>query len=252
MPPPRSQTSDQRYYGVAVAIVTDNVDPESLGRVKVKFPWFDQSMDSEWCRVVNIYAGQGYGAFWTPEVGDEVLVAFEMGDMRRPYILGGLYNGVDKPSSARTDQQDQKLFRTKAGHQLLFDDSPGAQAVTLTTAAGHTLSLDDQQQVLTLLTTGGHKLTMDDAGMSVKLETSSGQSVTMDAASITIKASASVTVDAPSIKLGAAASQSLVLGQAMLIAFNSHTHNCTAPGTPSGPPLPPMTPAVLSTTNKTS
>ena len=107
------------------------------------FPWFDDEMVSEWCRVAQPYAGNGYGVFLVPEVGDEVLVAFIHGDMRLPIVLGGLYNGQDKPPTSRQDDTDQKLIRTKAGHELLFDDSDGTERVTLETAGGHALDLDD-------------------------------------------------------------------------------------------------------------
>ena len=70
---PRSRSTDQRYYGVAEGLVTNVDDPQKLGRVKLKFPWFDPEMESEWCRVRQFYAGNDYGAFFIPEVGDEVL-----------------------------------------------------------------------------------------------------------------------------------------------------------------------------------
>src|SRR5262245_64193000 len=92
---PRSRSTDQRYYGVAAARVTYVNYTQELGRVKLKFPWFDQNMETEWCRVRQFYAGNQYGAFFIPEVGDEVLVSFIHGDMRLPIILGGLYNGKD-------------------------------------------------------------------------------------------------------------------------------------------------------------
>ena len=100
---PRSLSTDQRYYGVYEALVSDVNDPANEGRVKIKMPWFDEQMETEWCRVRQFYAGNGYGAFFVPEVGDEVLIAFIQGDMRQPIILGGLYNGNDKPPSHRDD-----------------------------------------------------------------------------------------------------------------------------------------------------
>jgi uncharacterized protein involved in type VI secretion and phage assembly len=92
---PRAQTTDKRFYGVVEAVVVEVVDPDKEGRVKIQFPWFDEEMVTEFCRVRQFYAGNGYGAFFVPEAGDEVLVAFVHGDMRMPVILGGLYNGKD-------------------------------------------------------------------------------------------------------------------------------------------------------------
>jgi uncharacterized protein involved in type VI secretion and phage assembly len=249
----KTRTADKRYYGVAEALVSNVEDPEKLGRVKVTFPWFDEAMESDWCRVAHLYAGGGYGSFWIPEVGDEVLVAFSHGDMRFPYVLGGLYNGVDKPPSHRDQTKDQKLFRTKGGHSLLFDDSSGEERVKLETSKGHTADFSDADQKIEIKTKGGHTILLDDGSREVKISSSGGQSVTMDASGgLTVKGVSNVKVDAPQISLGASAASSLVLGEALLASFNTHTHNCTAPGTPSGPPIPPLTPAVLSATNKTS
>src|SRR5262249_13689265 len=98
---PRAQTTDKRYYGVVEGIVVDVFDPDKEGKIKVRFPWFDDDMVTEYCRVCQLYAGNGYGALFVPEVGDEVLIGFIHGDMRLPIVLGGLYNGKDKPSSYR-------------------------------------------------------------------------------------------------------------------------------------------------------
>jgi phage protein D len=84
-------------YGVVVARVTQNNDPADLGRVKLKFPWLGDDYESDWARLTQPGAGQKKGLFWLPDVDDEVLVAFEFGDVRRPYVVGSLWNGKDKP-----------------------------------------------------------------------------------------------------------------------------------------------------------
>jgi phage baseplate assembly protein V len=222
------QHSDRRYHGVYPAIVAAVGDSQHPGQVRLRLDWFDSQMQTEWCRICNPYAGNGYGFVWHPEPGDEVLVAFMHGDMRWPIVLGGMYNGVDEPPTARTDARDQKLMRTKGGHELLMDDSAGQQRVRLASNGGHTVDIDDQAGTIVIATSGGVKVTLDDGG-------------------------ASVVIEAGAIKLGGdAATQPLVLGQALLAAFNAHTHNCTAPGSPSGPPVPPLTSAVLSTISKTT
>ena len=116
-----SGSTELHYYGVYEALVSDVNDPAKEGRVKIKMPWFDNQMETEWCRVRQFYAGNGYGAFYVPEVGDEVLIAFIKGNMSEPVILGGLYNGSDKPPSHRDDQTDEKLLRTKAGHEFVAE-----------------------------------------------------------------------------------------------------------------------------------
>jgi phage baseplate assembly protein V len=269
----RTRTTDKRYYGVYEAIVTQvEDDPSKEGRAKVKFPWFDDQMTTEWCRVRQFYAGNDYGAFFVPEAGDEVLVAFIQGDMRYPVILGGLYNGKDKPPTFRAADKDQKMIRTRGQHEILLDDTNNQERVRIKTRGGHMADLSDVDKKITIQTTDSHKITLDDQNKKATMQTAGGPKVEIDDAAkkITIDANGkSITIDGnsgsitlsgmtlvlsgSSVKLGGeSASQSVVLGESLMAVYNLHTHNCTAPGTPSGPPLSPMTPAQLSTISKTS
>jgi len=181
---PRSRSTDRRYYGLAEAIVVEN-DGDDEGRVKLRFDWFDGGATvTDWCRVSQLHAGGGYGSVFVPEVGDEVLIAFVHGDMRFPIVLGGLYNGVDKPPTARTGGRDQKIIRTKAGHEVLLDD--GEKQIRITTADGGTVT------------------------------------VTADG-TITLKAP-KVIVEADGIDLGGGAAEPGVLGTTLLAEFAAHTH----------------------------
>lgn len=250
---PRSRSTDKRYYGVVEAIVTDNEDPLKEGRVKVNFPMLDNKVESEWCRVRQAYAGNDYGAFFIPEVGDEVLVSFIHGDMRLPIILGGLYNGKDKPPSSRASDKDQKMIRTRGQHEILMDDTPGKERVRVKTNEGHTIDLSDEEKKIDITTTTGQKVVLDDQANKVTIETG-GTSITVDAASgsITLQAT-TISLSATSVKLGGdAAVQSVVLGEMLLALFNTHTHTTGIPGFPTSPPIIPLTPAVLSKTSKTS
>jgi phage baseplate assembly protein V len=238
---PQSRAVDKRYYGVAAAIVSNVDDPEKEGRVKVRFPWFDSDMESEWCRVAQLYAGSGNkGSLFVPDVEDEVVVAFVHGDMREPVILGGIYNGSDKPPSFRNASKDQKLIRTRTGHEILFDETKGQERVKITTQGGHVIDCDDTAKTMKCATSGGRSITLDDTGMSITIETPDGMSIELIGGTVTIKGTTSVKLDAPKVDITSAASMSVPLGPALLAAFNAHTHNCTAPGTPSGPPLPSM------------
>jgi uncharacterized protein involved in type VI secretion and phage assembly len=246
----QSGSTELRYYGVYEALVSDVNDPAREGRVKIKMPWFDPELETEWCRVRQFYAGNGYGAFYVPERGDEVLIAFIKGSMSEPVILGGLYNPEDKPPSHRDAQTDQKMLRTKAGHEFLLDDSPGKERVRITTKGGHEFDLSDADKKVTFTTTGGNSVTLEDAGGKITIETSGGQSITMTPGKITLSA-ASIVLSGSSVSLGASPIAKLVLGEQLMALFNAHTHICTAPGSPSAVPLPLMTPAQLSTVSKT-
>lgn len=130
-----------RWYGLYPAIVTDNNDPENLFRVKVKFPWWDDTLNSYWIRVVNSGGGADRGFVNLPEVNDEVLVGFEDGHMDRGYVLGGLYNGKDKPknpSSALVNGGKVVLreWRSRAGHRITISDKSGEEFIEITDASG--------------------------------------------------------------------------------------------------------------------
>jgi uncharacterized protein involved in type VI secretion and phage assembly len=188
---PPSGIVDQRYAGVTEGLVVDVDDPDGLGRVKVKLPWFDSQEVSDWCRVAQTYAGNGYGAFWLPEEGDEVLVGFLFGDPRVPMVLASVYNGVDKPKRPRSSTVDEKAFRTKGGHHLLFDDSSGDKGVEIATAAGHRLTFADDGRRIELAAKGGPSITMDLASGAM----------TIAATTVTIKASGVLDMQGSPIKL---------------------------------------------------
>lgn len=229
---PRAMTTDRRYYGLVEGLVVQNTGDDE-GRIKVKFPWLDGTTVTDWCRISQLYAGNGYGSLFVPELNDEVAVAFIHGDMRFPIIVGGLYNGKDKPPTAPVDGQDQKIIRTRQGHQILFDDRADQAAVRVTSAAGHMLE-------------------MDDSGTAIRITAAEGGTVTVTAdGSITLKAP-KVTVDSDKIELGAGETHKIPFGDVLLNAYNAHTHLVPGAGT-SGPPVPQLVEqAALSNRSRTS
>jgi phage baseplate assembly protein V len=250
----RSRSADRRYYGVVEAIVTEVVDDGDEARVKLKFPWFDDGMVTEWCRVAQPYAGNGYGFVFVPEQNDEVLVAFIHGDMRMPIVIGGLYNGKDKPPTSRKKDRDQKMVRTKLGHELLLDDTKKTQRTRIKTAGKQEIDVDDAGKKVTVKSAEGHSVVMDDGAKSIEVRTSEGQSVKLDGKTGTVTVSGTtVTLSAGTVNLGGpAAAQSLVLGELFMTLFNAHVHTTTIPTFPTSPPVTPMTPALLSKTSKTA
>jgi uncharacterized protein involved in type VI secretion and phage assembly len=124
-----------RVDGMRLGIVTNVSDPENRGRVKLRFPWLSDDYESDWARVLQLGAGVDRGLVLLPEVNDEVMVVFE-NDYRRPYVLGGLYNGVDTaPFSPAVDSGSgtvqTRAFRSRTGHELVFSDADGAETVEL-------------------------------------------------------------------------------------------------------------------------
>ena len=132
---PRARAMDQRFYGVFEGIVTDVDDPLKEGRVKLNFPWFDEKMESEWAPVLQFFAGPTHGSFFVPEKHSLVLCAGRHGDLRKPVVLGGLYNGKDKPAS---DHVRKRVIASVNGHKLTMVDSHGDSAggVILEDASG--------------------------------------------------------------------------------------------------------------------
>jgi uncharacterized protein involved in type VI secretion and phage assembly len=195
----RAQSLDRRLFGVCSGIVEDNDDPEKEGRVKLRFPWLDDATISEWCRVVQPYAGNGFGAVFIPEKQCEVLVAFVHGDMNEPVVIGGLYNGQDKPPTHHDGTTtDVKMIQTQAGHMVRLDDSSQARAIELKTAGGHDVVLDDQNRKITITSTSGHQLVLDDQGTKVELSASGG------AGKLTIEASGKITLQGTVVTVSAA------------------------------------------------
>lgn len=182
----------ERWYGVHVAIVTDNQDPESLGRVRVRLPWAPDpgagalgkgGLYEGWARTATMAAGRNRGSWFLPDVGDEVLVAFEAGHPGRPLVVGALWNGQDPPPVTAAAASSVKLLRTGGGSEVRFDDAPGDETVRVRTAAGQSIELR----------TGG--------GGSVRVTDGHGSTVTLRPSGVTVASSAPVTVQGSSIAL---------------------------------------------------
>jgi phage baseplate assembly protein V len=128
---------DGHFAGVAMAIVTNNQDPDGLGRVKVQLPWLDDRVESDWARVVTPMAGAGRGLYWLPEVNDEVLVAFEHGRPDSLYVLGGLWNGKDKPPESNQDgKNDVRAITSRSGHVIRLTDTKDDERIEIIDKTG--------------------------------------------------------------------------------------------------------------------
>lgn len=163
--------------GIYTASVVDNRDREGLARVLVRVPAVSET--AVWARLATMMAGRDRGTFFVPEIGDEVLVAFEQGDQRAPYVIGSLWNAKAKPPAADTST---KLIRSRSGM---------------------TLRLDDKASTLMIETAGGQRITLQDGQGTVRVEDQNGNTITLAAAGITVNASAKVTVNASAIDVNA-------------------------------------------------
>jgi uncharacterized protein involved in type VI secretion and phage assembly len=189
---------DGRVEGVATGIVTNNKDDEGLGRIKVRYPWREDRQDSYWARPARPGAGNDRGVFWLPEVGDEVLLAFDKGKIEHPYYLGSLWNGKDKPPAGNSDgENNTRLIRTRSGHEFRLFDKAGQETVELKSKGGHHLLLDDSSGSATIEikdSSGSNKIVIKTAENSISIE--SGLSLKIRSQTIDIEAGASMSLKA--------------------------------------------------------
>jgi phage protein D/phage baseplate assembly protein gpV len=181
----------ERISGVVPAIVDDVNDPDELCRVRLRFPWMDETYVSDWSRAAQLGAGDRRGFVVIPEVGDEVLAAFEQGDVRRPYVIAGLYNGEDQPEvgpGAFLDRTsgavNNRVFTSRVGHQLIFIDADSGSGIVVSTSDGaHVIRLDQSERTVAVESSGdvivkaNGNLTIEAVG-SVELK---GQSMKLEA-----------------------------------------------------------------------
>ncbi len=203
------------FSGVVVGIVTNNNDPENHGRVKVKFPWLSDDLESDWFRVATPMAGGGRGIMFMPEIDDEVLVAFEHGNPQRGFVVGSLWNGVDKTPIAIGDavvggKVRRRRIQSRTGHTIEMDDEDGmiyiqtnqGQVIELQDGQGMRLSTADGQQVylsngggVAIKTAGGKMVHASDSSSGVQIHDEMGNIVDIDTSSGTINISAMTNVN---------------------------------------------------------
>jgi uncharacterized protein involved in type VI secretion and phage assembly len=178
-----------KFYGVYTALVTDIVDPDGQGRVKVKLPWAPDSSGSSyeaWARLATMMAGNNRGSWFIPDVDDEVLIVFEAGDTRRPYVVGALWNGRDAAPETMDSAGNNyiKSIRSRNGVKVTLDDTDG-------------------QETLKLETPGGQSMTLKDGPGSVEIRDSNGNFIKMESSGVTVNAAAKVTINASTVEVNA-------------------------------------------------
>jgi len=232
-----SQTHDQEidrrvpegfggpFYGVYPALVVDVVDPDGDGRVRVELPWSpDPEEDSyqAWARLATMMAGNDRGSWFIPDEDDEVLVTFEAGNPRRPYVVGGLWNGQDAPPEQMDDagRNNKKLLRSRSGVQVTLDDTDGQETLKLETPGGQSVILKDEG--------AGFIEARDSNGNSVKMESSG---ITVNSSSkVTVNTGAAVEVNASTLTVNAGQATFSGVVQASTVITNSVVSSSYTPG----------------------
>lgn len=158
-------------FFLVLGVVTDNRDPQGWGRVRVKYPGLSSDHTSDWARVVAIGAGPGRGIEFLPEVNDEVLIGFEMGDVHHPYVLGGLWNGQDAPPK-KSDQivsngrVRQRIIRSRSGHMITLDDDDGG--ILLADRDGNRVQLN--RKGIAIAHQNGNSLTLQSGKLDINVK----------------------------------------------------------------------------------
>jgi phage protein D/phage baseplate assembly protein gpV len=194
----RKQTTEQpspsrpeRFPGVVLGVVRKNdeahdIPPQMpLGRVKVSYPRFSDEVTSGWAPCVRPMAGSGMGFYALPEVGDQVLVAFEDGDLSKPYVLGGLWNAQQPPPTTDADGTNSiRMIKSRAGHTITLDDSAQSAKVVIKDRSGSTITMNSMDSSMQISAAGD--LTISAKG-TVTLEAAGGTTkIKMDATAVTV------------------------------------------------------------------
>ena len=195
----------EKHFGLYPGVVEDNVDPDEKGRVTVKLKWIDPNYVTRWAPVAQIYAGPGYGGYWVPEIGDQVIIAFLRGELRKPIIVGSIYSEGHKPPHKRTKTQDPKVLRTKAGHMLLMEDKDQPKIKLIDKTGNNEVEINSEENIVTVraadhvvVEAGGN--VQVDAGGSASIN--AGQDILLSAGgSITIEATANVTITGAAVAI---------------------------------------------------
>jgi phage protein D len=220
--------------GISIAQVSDANDPTGAGRVKLVFPWLSDDYVSDWARTVQPGAGKDRGSMFIPEVGDEVLVAFEQDDPQRPYVLGGLHNGVDTPMTKGTTLIDsgsgavnRRSLISRNGHRIdLLDEDGRTEGITAETADGKLkLSLDSVGTSITVhsdgtvLVEGKRGIVIDAAtsnvelkGRKISITATNGVDVSGGAGAVNVEAGTALSLKGTSASVNAKAKAELTAG----------------------------------------
>lgn len=182
----RPAAANRMIAGVAIAVVTNNQDPEGQGRVKVQYPWRDSEDESFWARIATIMGGGERGAYFLPEVGDEVLIAFENGNIDYPYVLGSLWSGSMKPPESNSDgKNNRRLIKSRSGHLIILDDSNGQEKIEIIDKSGsNKITIDTSANTISI-----------ESGKDIQLKAPNGK-ITLEALQLEMKSQTAAKIEA--------------------------------------------------------
>ncbi|MEP7320006.1 MAG: type VI secretion system tip protein VgrG [Panacibacter sp.] len=164
--------------GLHTGIVTDNEDPESEFRVRVKIPFISADDEGIWARIALTDAGNGRGLFFRPEINDEVLVGFLSDDPRQPVVLGMLHSSALPSPLKPSNDNHQKGYTSREKLVLLFDDDK--KEIKIETPGGNKVTISDDKKGITLEDMSGNKIEMSNSGIKISSQTAVEITATTD------------------------------------------------------------------------
>lgn len=190
------------------AVVTDNHDPDGLGRIRAKLHWMNGSEKTPWMRFTTPHAGGGKGMFFIPEKDEEVIVGFEGDSATKPYVIGSVYHGKANNSFSNADN-DIKTIQSRSGHIIELNDKNGAESITVKDKNENVITVDTPRGCITIKDKNKNQIIIDAKGDSIEI--TANESITMNAPSITLNgttisslAKAAITMNAGAAIEGAA------------------------------------------------
>jgi phage baseplate assembly protein gpV len=171
----------RRIPGVIVARVKKVEDDQGEGRVRIQYPWMEGNKEGPLVPIATLMSGGGRGSWFMPEAGDEVLVAFDNGEVDSPYIVGCLWNGVDKPPTDGINENVRRI-QTTSGHRIDLDDNKGKEKIVVETQGHNRIEMNDSGTPKVTIETPGHQtVELDDDGSKIKLS-AAGHTITLQPA----------------------------------------------------------------------
>ena len=249
-----------RYYGKYRAFVADNADPESLGRCRLTIPTVLGEATSVWALPCMPYGGGAdFGFLTIPPVGAQVFAEFLEGDVSSPVWTGSFWRLASELPAESGGKPEVKILRTESAHVLSFDDTSGAEKITLASSKEAHVVMDENGSII-LTDQAGSMVTLDAGAGEIRVEDANGNSIVLSATGIActdangntitaagsgveIKSSATINIEGSMVTVAGAGGEPFIKGTTFLSLFNSHTHG-SAMG-PTSPPMVPLTPAVL-------
>lgn len=260
--------SQEQFFGKYRGLVVDNQDPENRARVTLQVPSImGNEAVTHWaepCLPFGGLADQGF--FLVPEIGAQVWVEFEAGNINHPIWTGTTWQeSADAPQEAADRSPNMRQLKTPSGHILSFDDTEGEEEIRLfhpadaelkidpegvvqvTDAAGSTLKMNAADSSIEISDSNGNTIVMESSGTTVT--DSNGNKIVMEGGGVKISSSATVTIEGSMVNVGGPGGEPLIKGQSFLSLFATHMHTCTGPGSPTSPPIPQGEFSTLSTTS---